>query len=102
MDIDLDPRLQGLDSNAQRVIIDAARAFIREKQSAAPEAIAPMDAGREGDEQVDAPIDTLKLINTTTNETATIYDIEVSSGGTLDPVSVIITNDGSVQVRPAE
>lgn len=100
--IDLDWSLRAIDPNAQQVIVNAALSWARQKQGAAPQEVAPADGGREGDEQVDAPVDTIKLIDTTTTDQATIYDIEVSTGGTLDPVSVIIANDGSVRVQRAE
>ena len=100
--IDLDWALQAIDPNAQQVIINAALAWAQQKQSADPLDVAPADAGRVGDEQVPAPVDTIKLINTTNTDAATIYDIEVSVAGTLDHVGVIISNDGSVEVRPAE
>lgn len=100
--IDLDWAIQQLDPNAQQVIIRAAQTWARDKQNASPGAVAPMDAGREGDEQYPAPVDTIKLIDTTTTETETVYDIEVSIAGTLDPISVRIANDGSVGVQRAE
>ncbi len=100
--ITLDWALQALDPNAQQVIIDAAQAWAREKQSAEPTQVAPADAGRAGDEQYPAPVDAIKLLDTTTNETATIYDVEVSIAGTLDHIGVIISDNGSVEVRPAE
>lgn len=100
--IDLDWSLRALDPNAQQVIINAAQQWARTKQNAAPDAIAPADGGRAGDEQHPAPVDAIKLINTATNTAATIYDIEVSIAGTLDHIMVSITDDGSVDVRPAE
>ncbi len=100
--IDLDWALQALDPNAQQVIVNAAQAWAREKQSADPARIAPADGGRTGDEQHPAPVDTIKLLDTSTDENATIYDIEVSVAGTLDHIGVIVANDGSVEVRPAE
>lgn len=100
--ITLDWALQAVDPNAQQVIIDAALAWAREKQSADPMQVAPADAGRTGDEQHPAPVDAIKLLDTTTTEAATIYDIEVSVAGTLDHIGVIISNDGTVEVRPAE
>lgn len=100
--IDLDWSVQSLDPNVQRLIVDAAQTWARDKQSAAPEEVAPANAGRPSDEQVAAPVDTIRLLNTTTSETSTIYDIEVSVGGTVDPVSVIVADDGSVQVQRAE
>lgn len=100
--IDLDWAIRNLDPNAQQVIINAAQTWARDKQDAAAPAVAPADAGREGDEQVAAPVDAIKLINTVTDENATIYDIEVSIAGTLDPVSVILANDGAVRVQRGE
>lgn len=100
--IDLDWALKALDPNAQQVIINAALAWAKQKQSADPRNVAPADAGRAGDEQFPAPVDTIKLVNTTNSDAATIYDIEVSVAGTLDHVGVIVSNDGSVEVRPAE
>lgn len=100
--IDLDWSLQQLDPNAQRLIVDAALTWARDKQRAAPEAVAPANAGRASDEQVAAPVDAIKLLDTTTTEEATVYDIEVSVAGTLDPVSVIVSDDGSVRVQRAE
>lgn len=100
--IDLDWAIQNLDPNVQQVLINAAQSWARGKQNATPDEVAPMDAGRRGDEQFPAPVDTIKLINTTTDETATVYDIEVSIAGTLDPLSVIVANDGAVRVQRAE
>ena len=100
--IQLDAALEALDPNAQQVVVSAAQQWVRGKQSAQPEAVAPMDAGRPGDEQVPAPIDSLTLINTTTDNRATIYDVEVSYGGNLDHIGVVLTDDGSVEVRSAE
>lgn len=100
--IDLDWALQALDPNAQQLIINAALAWAREKQNADPARVAPADGGRAGDEQYPAPVDTIKLLDTSTDENSTIYDIEVSVAGTLDHIGVIVANDGSVQVRSAE
>jgi hypothetical protein len=100
--IDLDWSVQSLDPNVQRLIIDAAQTWAHDKQRAAPQEVAPADGGRPGDEQVGAPVDTIRLLDTTTTEAVTIYDIEVSTGGTVDPVSVIVGNDGSVRVQRAE
>lgn len=100
--IDLDWAIRQLDPNVQQVIITGARTWARDKQRAAPQAVAPADAGRPGDDQVAAPVDAIKLIDTTTDETATVYEIEVSTGGTLDHVSVIVTNDGTVRVQRGE
>ena len=100
--IDLDWAIRNLDPNAQQVIISAAQTWARDKQDGAATDVAPADAGRVGDEQVPAPVDAIKLINTTTDENATIYDVEVSIAGTLDPVSVILANDGSVRVQRGE
>jgi hypothetical protein len=61
-----------------------------------------MDAGRTGDEQHPAPIDAIRLLDTTTSEADTVYDIEISVAGTLEHLNVIIADDGSTQVRPAE
>lgn len=100
--IDVDAAFEALDPNAQRVIMDAAQRWAREKQSARPETIAPADGGRAGDEQYPAPVDAIKLLDTTTTSAATIYDVEVSIAGTLDHIGVIIGDDGSVEVRSAE
>lgn len=100
--ITLDWALQSVDPNAQQVIIDAAVAWAREKQSADPMQIAPADAGRAGDEQHRAPVDAIKLLDTRTTAAATIYDVEVSIAGTLDHIDVIVADNGSVEVRPAE
>ncbi len=100
--ITLDWALQAVDPNAQQVIIDSALAWAGEKQSADPAQVAPADAGRAGDEQHPAPVDAIKLLDTTTTDAATIYDIEVSIAGTLDHIAVIISDNGSVAVRPAE
>ncbi len=100
--IDLDWSIKNLDPNAQQVIINAAQSWVRNKQNAVPTDVAPADAGRVSDEQVPAPVDAIKLINTTTDERATIYDIEVSVAGTLDVLSVLLDNDGNVQVRAPE
>jgi hypothetical protein len=99
--IDLDPRIQALDGNAQQVIVSAAEAYLRDKQRAAPTAVAPMDAGRPGDEQFPAPIDAVKLVDTSTDATRTVYDVEISYGGNLDLISINIADDGSVEVRGA-
>lgn len=99
--IDLDWAIRELDPNVQRLLIDAARSWARQKQSAPPESVAADDGGRESDEQVPAPVDAIKLLGTATDEAITAYDIEVSTGGTLDSISVTVTNDGSVNVRPA-
>jgi hypothetical protein len=100
--IDLDWALKAIDPNAQQVIINSALAWAKQKQSADPLNVAPADAGRVGDEQFPAPVDAIKLINTTNTDAATIYDIEVSVAGTLDHIGVIVSNDGSVEVQPAE
>lgn len=100
--IDLDWTIQNLDPNVQRLLIDAAQRWAQGKQSASPDTVAPEDGGREGDEQVPAPVDAVKLLDTTTTDTVTTYDIEVSTGGTLDPVTVTVTNDGSVSVQAAD
>jgi len=102
VDIQLDWKFQALDPNAQQVLINAANAWISDKQTADPDAIAPADGGRVGDEQHPAPVDAIKLIDTQTTDTETVYDIEVSYGGSLDPVSVIIGNDGAMRVQSAE
>ena len=102
MNIQLDTAMQTLDANARQVIVDAAQAWAREKQNAAPTAVAPADAGRVGDEQHPAPVDVIRLLDTTTNEAYTVYEVEVSIAGTLDHLSVSIADDGSVQVQPAE
>jgi len=102
MDIRLDSAMQALDPNAQNVIVDAAMQYIRDKQQAAPEAVAPANAGRASDEQVPAPIDAITLLDTTTNNAVTIYEIELSAGGNLDHVGVEIANDGTVRVRGVE
>ncbi len=100
--ITLDWALQAVDPNAQQVIIDAAVAWAREKQSADPMQIAPADARRAGDEQHRAPVDAIKLLDTRTTAAATIYDVEVSIAGTLDHIGVSISDDGAVEVRSAE
>lgn len=100
--IDLDWAIRNLDPNAQQVLINAAQAWARDKQNAGSGEVAPADAGRRGDEQYPAPVDAIKLINTTTDEHATVYDIEVSIAGTLDPLSVIVADDGSVRVQRGE
>ncbi|HEX6292722.1 MAG TPA: hypothetical protein VFZ66_26295 [Herpetosiphonaceae bacterium] len=102
MDIQFDTAMQTLDPNAQSVIVDAAQQYIREKQAAPPTTIAPADAGRASDEQYPAPIDAIRLLDTTTTQAATIYEIEISAGGNVDHVGVTITNDGTVQVRGVE
>jgi hypothetical protein len=99
MDILFDTAMQTLDPNAQNVIVDAAMQYVRDKQAAEPRVIAPADAGRVSDEQVPAPIDAIKLLDTTTTEATTVYEIEISVGGNLDHVGVVISNDGTVQVR---
>lgn len=102
MNIQLGPDMQTLDPNAQQVIIDAAIRYERAKQSAPPRAVAPADAGRRGDEQFPAPVDAIKLIDTTVGQRATIYQIEVSVAGTLDHINVIVADDGSVEIQPGE
>jgi len=99
--IDLDWTIRSLDPNVQRLLIDAAQRWARQKQAAPPETVAPEDGGRESDEQVPAPVDAIKLLDTRTDEATTRYDIEVSTGGTLDPVTVVVSNDGSVTVQSA-
>lgn len=100
--IQLDAALEALDPNAQQLIVDAARTWIHDKQTARPAEVAPMDGGREGDEQVPAPIDSITLLDTSTDNRATVYDVEVSYGGNLDHIGVTVTDDGSVTVRSAE
>ncbi len=100
--ITLDWALQAVDPNAQQVIIDAALAWAREKQTADPMQIAPADGGRAGDEQHRAPVDAIKLLDTRTTGVATTYEIEVSIAGTLDHIGVSISDNGAVEVRPAE
>jgi hypothetical protein len=102
MDIQRDAAFEALDANAQQVILNAAMAYKQRKHSAPPEQIAPASGGRPGDEQMPAPIDQIALLNTTVNQTATIYNVVISAAGTRDHVSVIIGNDGSTEVRPAE
>lgn len=102
MDMLFDSAMQTLDPNARNVIVDAAQQYIRDKQAADPTAIAPADGGRAGDEQVAAPIDAIKLLDTTTTEAVTIYEIEISVAGNIDHVGVTITDDGTVQVRGVE
>jgi hypothetical protein len=100
--IQLDAALEALDPNVQQVVVSAAQQWVRGKQRAQPATVAPMDGGRPGDEQVPAPIDSITLINTATDNRATVYDVEVSYGGNLDHISVELTDDGSVEVRSAE
>jgi hypothetical protein len=102
MDILFDSAMQTLDPNARNVIVDAAQHYIRDKQTADPMAIAPADAGRASDEQFAAPIDAIKLLDTTTTEAVTIYEIEISVAGNIDHVGVTISDDGTVQVRGVE
>ena len=102
MDIQLDAAMQSLDPNAQQVIVNAALAYARNKQTAAPTEVAPADGGRAGDEQYPAPVDTIKLLDTTTTAATTMYEIEISVAGTLDHVGVEIVDDGSTHVRPVE
>lgn len=102
MDIRLDAAMQSLDPNAQNVIVDAAQQYFRDKQSADPIDIAPTNSGRASDEQVPAPIDAITLLDTTTTEAVTIYEVEVSAGGNLDHIGVEINNDGTVRVRGVE
>lgn len=82
MDIDLDTAMQTLDPNAQEVIINAAREWIAQRTI--------------------APADTIRLLNTTTDETATVYEIEVDAAGTIGHINVFIRDDGSVIAQPAE
>jgi hypothetical protein len=102
MDILFDSAMQTLDPNARNVIVNAAQQYIRDKQAADPMVVAPADAGRASDEQVAAPIDAIKLLDTTTTEAVTIYEIEISVAGNIDHVGVTISDDGTVQVRGAE
>lgn len=102
MDIQLDPSFDALDANERQVIVNAAMEYVRSKQQAAPEAVAPMNGGRRGDEQVAAPIDAIKLIDTQTDQRTTTYSVEVSYGGTLDPISVVIDDAGNVAVQSPE
>lgn len=102
MDIQRDPAFEALDANAQQVILHAAQAYKQRKHAAPPQEIAPASGGRPGDEQMPAPIDQIALLNTTVDATATIYDVVISAAGTRDHISVIVGNDGSTEVRPAE
>jgi hypothetical protein len=100
--IELGETIQELDPNVQRLLIDAAQRWVSQKEAAPPRSVAPEDGGRQGDEQYPAPVDAINLLDTTTNDTVTVYDIEVSYGGDLDPVSVTVTNDGTVSVQAAD
>jgi hypothetical protein len=102
MDILFDSAMQALDPNARNVIVDAAMQYMRDKQSADPATIAPANVGRASDEQFAAPIDAIKLLDTTTTDAVTIYEIEISVAGTVDHVGVTLSNDGTVQVRGVE
>jgi hypothetical protein len=102
MEIQLDSAMQALDPNARNVIVDAAQHYVRDKQAATPTSIAPADGGRASDEQFPAPIDAIKLLDTTTTNAVTIYEIEISVGGNVDHVGVEIDNNGTVRVRGVE
>ena len=102
MEIQLDAALQALDPNAQQVIVNTAQQYERDKQTAAPQQVAPMDAGRPGDEQYPAQVDKISLLNSTIADTASVYDIEITVAGSVDTISVVIDNDGSVAVRPTD
>ncbi len=102
MDIQRDAAFEALDANAQQVILNAAQAYKQRKHTAPPQQVAPAGGGRPGDEQMPAPIDQIALLNTTVGETATIYDVVISAAGTRDHISVIIGDDGTTEVRPAE
>ena len=102
MDMQFDTAFEALDPNAQQVLINTAQNYLRSKQTAHPTDIAPMDGGRQGDEQYPAPIDKITLVNTSTNEQATTYDIEISYGGNFDHLSVLLDNAGNVQAQPTD
>jgi hypothetical protein len=102
MNVQLDSAMQALDPNAQRVIVDAAMAWARTKETADPVDVAPANAGRAGDEQVPAPVDKITLIDTITTNATTTYEVEVSIGGNLDHINVVIADDGTTEVRAAE
>lgn len=102
MEIQLDWAFQALDANAQQVLINAAQQYVRSKQSAAPDAVAPMDGGRPGDEQYPAAVDAITLVDSRTDEQSTTYDIEVSYGGNLDHLAVLLDNAGNVQVQTTD
>lgn len=102
MDMQFDSTFQALDPNAQQVLINTAQNYLRSKQQANPTDVAPADGGRQGDEQYPAPIDKISLVNNSTDEQDTTYDIEISYGGNLDHLSVVLDNAGNVQVMPTE
>ncbi len=102
MNMQFDSTFEALDPNAQQVLINAAQQHIRSKQTANPTDVAPMDGGRAGDEQYPAPIDKISLLNTSTDEQATTYDIEISYGGNFDHLAVVLDNAGNVQAQPTD
>jgi hypothetical protein len=81
-EIRLDASMQALDANAQHVVVDAARTWVQQR--------------------ISAPADDVRLLNTTTDTHVTIYEIEVDVGGTTDHVNVMLADNGSVEVQPAE
>ncbi len=81
-EIRLDAAAQALDPNAQHVLVNAARSWVQRTTIAPP--------------------DSLRLLNTTTDARATVYEIEVDVAGTIDHLNVSVDDNGTVQVRPAE
>ncbi len=102
MDINLDPAMQSLDPTVQYLIINAARTWERDKQNTPPNVVAPTNAGRPGDEQYPAPIDTIRLLNAETRTDVSIYEVEFDVAGTTEHINIFVADDGSMEVRPAE
>ncbi len=77
-----DAATQALDPNAQQLLVNAARTWVQRNTTAPP--------------------DSIRLLNTTTDASVTLYEIEVDAGGTTDHLNVSVADDGMVEVQPAE
>lgn len=80
--INLDAATQALDPNAQQVIVNAVIEWVSRKTN--------------------APIDSIRLLNDRTDERVTAYEVEADAAGTIEHLQVLLTDDGSVSVQPAE